>query len=133
MAPIIKSRMTLQALEQTAEFRALSVKQRFWVQTYVQSLVDGIVDPVLATQSAYATEGENARTFSYQLRRNRKIQATLRVFWNFGKSKRGIFLDDLQAEIAAARPGSAARERLIALYVQTIFGGKKSKKEKRKI
>ncbi|SRR6266576_563090 len=134
MAPIIKPRMTILELERTSEFRSLSVKQKLWLQTYVQSFIDcGGLDPILATQSAYQTQGENARTFSYQLLRNRKIQATLRVFWNFGKSKRGIFLDDLQAEIAAARPGSAARERLIALYAQTIFGGKKSKKQKRKI
>jgi hypothetical protein len=125
--------MTLPELEQTSEFRALSAKQKLWLQTYVQSFIDcGGLDPILATQSAYQTRGENARTFAYQLLRNKKIQATLRVFWNFGKSKRGIFLDDLQAEIQASRPGSAVRERLIALYAQTIFGGKKSKKQKRK-
>jgi hypothetical protein len=125
--------MTLSELEQTPEFRELkSVKQRFFLQTYVQSLIDGIVDPVLATQSAYQTDGENARTFAYQLLRNKKIQATLRVFWNFGKSKRGIFLDDLKAEIAASLPGSVVRERLIALYGQMVFGSKSPKKQKRR-
>src|SRR6266853_7040684 len=132
MTPTIKSRMTLAALEQTSEFLSLSVKQRFWVTTYIQSLIDcGMVDPILATQAAYQTQGENARTFAYQLLRNKKVQATLRVFWNFGKSKRGIFLDDLQAEIEASPIGSPARERLIALYAQMVFGVK-SPKIKRK-
>jgi hypothetical protein len=134
MAPIIKSpQMTLAELVQTPEFHALSVKQRFWVQTYIQTLVDGAVDPILATQSAYTTEGENARTMSYYVLRNKKVQGALRVFWNFGKAKRGVFIDDLKAEIEASRPGSAARERLISLYAQMVFGSTKWKKCKRSI
>jgi hypothetical protein len=138
MAPTTIPRMTHSELEQTPEFRSLSVKQKFWVTTYLQSLIDcGMVDPILATQAAYQNEGENARTMSYYVLRNKKVQATLRVFLNFGKSKRGVFIDDLKAEIEASRPGSAVRERLIALYAQVNFGAKipkslKSQKKRKK-
>lgn len=118
----------ISVVELSPEFKRLSVKQAFWLRTYCQTAIDLCsFDPVLATKNAYHTQGENARTFSYQILRNPKIQAALRVFLNFGKSKRGIFLDDLKAEIAS-RSGSAARERLLALYAEMAFGMKPKKK-----
>jgi hypothetical protein len=99
-------------LSQTAEFRALSARQQFWLRTYIESGSDA----VLATQAAYDTEGENARTFGYQVLRNNKIKKALRVFLNFGKSKRTILLEDLKADIEATKPGSVARARLRGLY-----------------
>jgi hypothetical protein len=128
MAPLVKSRMTRLALEQTPEFRALSVKGQLWIQTYIQSLIDlGTADPILATQSAFQNEGENARTMSYGVPRQKKIQACLRVFFNFGKTARGIFLDDLQAEMDAS--AGVKRERLLALYGQMKFGAKPKKQK----
>lgn len=133
MALKIKSRMTLAELEQTAEFKKLTPPQMMFVQTLVQSFLDcGVFDRRLATQAAYAVEGENARTWGAHLVRKPKIAAVLRVFQSYGKSKREILLDDLQAEIQAAPLGSKARAQLVALYGQAIFNGKKTKSKKGK-
>ena len=111
----------------------LSIRQQLWLQTYCQGLIDcGAFDPIFATQAAYDTEGENARTFSYQLLRNKKIQAALRVWRNAGKSARAIFLDELQAEIDASKPNSAARARLLAIKARMAFGVKKQKRKQNK-
>ncbi|HEV2523328.1 MAG TPA: hypothetical protein VGT24_13190 [Candidatus Acidoferrales bacterium] len=133
MVPNAKPRMTMTELEQTPEFLAItSARMRFWIRTYLQSLVDcGKADPILATQAAYDTEGENARTFSYRLLKKPKVQNVLRVFFNFGKSQKQIFVEDLKVEIAAAPTGSAQRERLISLYRELLFGKKSSKSPKR--
>lgn len=124
MKPFVhKSHMSLRQLEQTAEFQALSVQQRLFLQTYLQSLADtGKADALLATQVAFHNHGENARTMAYGVLKQKKIIVALRAWRNFGKSKRQIFLADLQAEIDASKAGSAARTRLQSLYAETIFG-----------
>src|SRR5579871_2914996 len=95
--------MSLDALSRTPEFKALTIRQALWLQTYVCSIRDlGIPDAVFATQSAFGNDGENARTMSYQLLRNPKVKAAIRVWQNFGKSERQIALDDLRADIAAS-------------------------------
>jgi hypothetical protein len=127
-----KKRMSLDALSRTAEFRSLSVRQQLWLQTYCQGLIDcGEFDPIFATRVAFDTEGENARTFSYQLLRNKKIQAALQVWRNAGKSARAIFLDELQTEIDASKPNSAARARLLVIKARMAFGVKSLKKQKK--
>jgi hypothetical protein len=124
-------KMTLAELEQTAEFKKLTPPQMMFVQTLVQSFLDcGVFDRRLATQAAYAVDGENARTWGAHLVRNPKIAAVLQVFHNFGKSKRGILLDDLRADIKAAKPGSAARAKLREIEAKLL--GVKPKKQKRR-
>ena len=122
----MSARMTLRQLESTPEFRALSAKGKLFVQTYLTSLIEtGNPDPVFATQVGF--QNANARTFSYQVLQQKKVQAALRVFRNFGKSRRQIVMQDLQAEIDATKPGTAARKKLLALYAN-VFGTKSSKK-----
>jgi hypothetical protein len=113
--------MSLNALSRTPEFRTLTVRQQLWVQTYCQSVIDlGAADLVFVTQASFATEGENARTFSYQILRNPKVKACLKVFTNFGKSKRAVFLDDVRADIKASRSGSPARAKLREIEAKLI-------------
>ena len=82
----IDPRMSTTALEQMPEYWSLSVKQRLFVQTLVQSALDGKPDAVLATAVAYSTP--NARTMSYHVLESPKIRAVLRVIRSFGKQSR---------------------------------------------
>jgi len=117
----------------TSEWAQLSVRQKFWLQTYLAGN-----DRVLATQCAYGTTGpENTRIFSYEVRKHPAIQAALNRYWN--RSPREILLRDLQANIKATKPGSMARIKAQALYAKLLAGGKipkskpsSSKKSKRR-
>ena len=76
-----KTKFNLRRLDRLPEFWKCSVRQRFWLQCYLAGIRAGITAPaVFATQSAYATEGENGRTFSYQVLKSPKIRAVLKVF-----------------------------------------------------
>lgn len=122
-------RMTIEQLRKTAQFHCLTPKLRMWVSTFLQSWIDlGIPDLRLSTQSAFATEGENARTLGYKVLRNPKIQACLRVIKQHGKTKRQIFLDGLEAEIASSKPGTVARSRLLETYASVAFRRKRKKR-----
>lgn len=114
--------MTIEQLSKTPEFRKLSPKQGLFLKTYIQSFLDlGEFDPKLATRSAYDTsQTEHARIFSYQLLKQKKVQAALRVWRNFGKSKRQIAIDDLETELNATPVGSAARRKLLALRAELL-------------
>jgi hypothetical protein len=67
---------------------------------------------------------------SYQLLRNPKVKAALRVWQNFGKSEKQIQLDDVRADIAASRPGSPARARLREIEVKLLGQSKKARRSK---
>jgi hypothetical protein len=109
----------------TVEWHRLSARQKFWLRTYLESGNDR----QFATAVAYATSGENARTFSYQVIRQKKIQTALNRYFN--KSPREIALDQLQADIRASHPGSAARAKLQVLYARMTRSTKRSKKRKK--
>jgi len=117
--------MSMAEFLKTVEWHRLSARQKFWLQTYLESGNDRN----FATTAAYETFGENSRTFSYQIVRQKKIQAALNRYFN--KGPREMFLDQLQADIKASRPGSAANARLRALYAQAAFGTKNSKELKK--
>jgi len=113
--------MSLDQLSRTPEFRTLTVRQQLWVQSYCVSVRDlGIPDTVFATQSAFGNDGENARTMSYQVLKNPKVKAAIRVWQNFKKSERQIILDDIRADIKASKPGSAARAKLREVEAKLI-------------
>jgi hypothetical protein len=125
-------RMTLAALQQTPEFKRLSVKAKLFVQTYVASYESfGIPDAVLATQAAYDTAGENARKMSYAVLKNKKVSACLKVWVDFGKSKRELFIEDLERQMKAAPEGTAKHDRLVQLYGEVSFGAKIRKPSKK--
>jgi hypothetical protein len=143
MILIKRSKMTLAQLEATPEFRSMMRKEKFFVQTLIQTTIDcGLPDLQFACSSAYGNSGENARTMAYQVLRHKKVQAALRVYQNFGKSPRQQraeeiqrarqqYIADVKAEMDAAT--GSKRERLVILYGQLIFGKfpKQSKKSKR--
>ena len=116
-------------LERTAEWRALSVQQRFWLASYVQSGKD----KTFATNCAYDVSPSNARTMGYYVLKNRKVQAALARY----KGARQVFLEKLQADLDASKPGSIARAKLQALIAEFAFEVKPkklkhSKKSKRR-
>lgn len=114
------SRLNIERLKNTPEFRALSAKAKLWIETYVQSALDlGEPDPIFATLSAYeTTAGENARTLSYKILGQKKIKNALRVWRN--KSKREVALEEIAAELEKTPPGSAARRRLLAAKAKLL-------------
>jgi hypothetical protein len=115
--------MQLAALQQTPAFKRLSVKAKMFVAGYVGSYESlGAPDAVFATRSAYQNDGENARKMSYAVLKNKKVAACLQVWRDYGKSKRALFLEDLEREMNVAADGSAKRNRLVQLYGQTAFG-----------
>lgn len=144
MIHITKSRMNRKALEQTKEFKRLSPRQRMFVLTIVQQVIQGAdLDSaaiLLATMSAAyePTTAESRRVFGYQLLGEKKIQAALRIYSRFGKSARQVAMDELKSAMDAAPEGSKKREKLVQLYGQAAFGisvpksRKSSKKSKRK-
>jgi hypothetical protein len=76
-----KIRFSLSRLEHLAEYWRCSIRQRFFLQTLLQGLHDGIERPeVFATQSAYNVTPKSARVFSYQLLQKPKILAVLKIF-----------------------------------------------------
>ena len=117
--------MSMPEFVKSPEWHALSAQQRFWLETYLASGND----KNFATVAAYDSEGESARTFSYQLVRHKKIRAALNRYFN--KSARDIFLEQLQADLAVSKPGSAARAKLRATYAAMVFGVKDPKKRKK--
>jgi hypothetical protein len=120
--------MSMEEFFKTVEWHRLSARQKFWLQTYLESGSDR----QLATNCSYESSGENARSFSYQIVRQKKIQAALNRYFN--KGPREIFLDQLQADIKASKSGSAANAKLRALFAQMAFGVslKQQKKGSRK-
>ena len=125
-----KKQMSLDALSHTPEFKALSIRQALFVQTWCQQIIDlGEADPAFTTKAAYDAEGETARTLRYELLSNKKIKAALQVFQNYGKPKREILLDELRADIKASKPDSAARAKLRAIELKLL--GSKPKRRMR--
>jgi hypothetical protein len=116
--------MNLEKFRATKEYLALSVKRRLWLLSFIA----GDFDKSLATQMAYQSTGQNTRTFGYHVLKAKKVKAALARYQN--KSKREIFMADLKTELAAAKPGSAARATLVALYGSLMFGKNKGRNRK---
>lgn len=122
--------MTLDALSRTPEFRALTVRQQLWIQTYCAAERDlGIPDTKLATRVAFECGDQNVHRISFQLLRKRRVKAVLKVWRTFGKSKRAVLLDEIYADIAASRPGSPARAKLREIEAK-LLGVKPKRKSK---
>jgi hypothetical protein len=117
--------MSIDEFYKTPEWHRLSAKQKFFIQSYLAS---GNNDQVFATNCAYdmATD-ESARTASYHIMRQKKIQAALNRYWN--KGSRELILEDLERDIAAAKPKSAAKRMLQRLYSKVLTGGKLPRKK----
>jgi hypothetical protein len=113
--------MSMPEFLKTAEWQRLTARQKFWLETYLASGNDR----QLATNCSYEISGENARTFSYQIVHQKKIQAALNRYFN--KSERDIFIEQLERDLKTAKPGSAARAKLQETLAQLKFGAKKSK------
>jgi hypothetical protein len=143
MIQLKRSNMTMPQLEATPEFQRCSRKQRFFIQTLIQSLIStGIADQVYATQCSRGNDGESARTESYRIMHTKKITDVIRVYETFGKSAQTIqreakkaarqqYIETVKAEMDAAPAGSAARARLVELYGSLVFGAHVSKPSKK--
>src|SRR2546425_3203854 len=121
--------LSMAQLKRTPEWQALSVQQRFWLESYIESGRD----KTFATKCAYDGPPSHARTMGYYVLKNRKVQAALACY----KGARQVFLERLQADFEKARPGSAAGAKLQALIAELAFEVKPkklkhSKKSKRR-
>jgi hypothetical protein len=111
----------------TPEFNKLSVRQKLWFRSYVESGSDRL----FATRCAYGTAGgESTRVFGYEVIRHPAIIAAMNRYFNL--SLRDIFLRELQADIKASKPGSMARAELQAVKAKVLAGGKLPKSTKRR-
>jgi hypothetical protein len=116
------SHLSIEELYKTPEWQRLSAQQKFWVQSYLASGMD----QQFATNCAYNAEGESSRAFSYAIVKAKKVQAALNRY--FCKSPRQILIEQMQSDIAAAKPGSTARVQAQKLLAQFLTGGKLPKK-----
>src|ERR1700728_2577529 len=109
--------MTLEALQQTPEFRRLSPKIALWVSTYVANFImGGSLDPLFATRSSYdCSSDKSSRAFGYEILENKKVQAVLKVYFNFGRTEREIDLEQIEEALTKAEPGSVAHQRLLSI------------------
>jgi hypothetical protein len=116
-----KTHMDGSTFEKTAEWQKLSVRQKYWMQTYLASGND----QVFATQLAYNTTEKSTRTFSYEVIKQKKIQAALNRYFN--RSEKDISLAQLEREIKKAK--GTARIKLQMQFAELKFGNapKKSK------
>jgi hypothetical protein len=117
--------MSIDEFYKTPEWHRLSVQQKFFVQSYLASGNDRL----FATHCAYNAEGESARTVSYHIMRQKKIQAALNRYWN--RSLRDIEIQELEADIKASKPGSLARAAFKEMLAQVQAGGKLPKRSKK--
>jgi hypothetical protein len=138
MIRINKSEMPLEALEQTKAFKRLQPRQRMFVLTIVQQIVDGFdLDSAaisMATQAASyePTTAESRRIFGYQMLREKKILEVLRIYSRFGKSARQVAIDELKSAMDAAPEGSLERRKLVAQYGKIVFKASKKKSKRKK-
>ena len=110
-----KKHLTFAELEQTPQFRKLTIKQQFWLRSYIESGLDGI----WATQVVFeCTALGSARAYSYEILQNKKIIAALN--WYFRRTDSEILLNEVRADIAASRPGSPARAKLREIEAKLI-------------
>jgi hypothetical protein len=134
MIHINKSAMSLEALKQMQAFKRLRPRQRMFVLTVVQQIIDGFdLDSAaisMATQAASyePTTAESRRIFGYQMLREKKILDVLRIYSQFGKSARQVAIAELKSAMDAAPEGSLERRKLVAQYGKLVF--KLSKKLK---
>ena len=95
----LAERMNLIRLEQTPEYRALTLKQRLFVAAYCEGgLATGVYDAVQAVFAAYKCKSmETARVMSYSLMGNIRIVAVLNR--HFGTSPTEEFFVQLNRAI----------------------------------
>lgn len=79
-----RKKLGLDELEQTQEYQSLTPKQRLFCATYCAGgLLNGVYDPVAATQTAYVCKNaESARVMSYALMSNIRIVEVLNLHFN---------------------------------------------------
>jgi hypothetical protein len=115
-----KTHMSIAEFLKTPEWARLSVNQKFWVRSYLES-----DDPILAAQMSYPDVAlYNIRTFSYKVLGQAKIKAALNRYFN--RSERDIYLAGLERDIRRAK--GAAKLKLQMRFAELKFG--KSKRSK---
>jgi hypothetical protein len=105
----------------TPEFARLSPHQKMWLRSYLDS--DNLI---FAAYAAYPNVAEeHLRAFSYKVRRQKKIQAAMDRYFN--RSKRDIFLDQLERDIKKSK--GPAKIELQMRFAELKFG-KQAKRKK---
>jgi hypothetical protein len=102
--------ISIAAAEASAEWKALTPKQKAWIGFFVQSN-----DGLAATKLVYAVKSDrNARSLMYEMQRNPRVTAVLGLL--AGLTEREIFLEGLKDGIRRAKKGSVAYVRAMSLF-----------------
>jgi hypothetical protein len=111
------SQISIEELKRTPEFRKLTCRQSFFVESYLTTLVQfGESDVKFATRAAYqvSTE-ESARALGYGLLKNKDIAAVLDLYFKSGQTQSDKDLLRAEKHLAAAAPGSDAAVALLSM------------------
>jgi hypothetical protein len=108
-------RLPLAELATHPEWSALTVKQRMFLSSYIQSGLDtGIYDAEFAVRSSYNVDEKNAVILSYELLANSKIRRVLDL--HFGRTE----FDSVLADLAKIIKKSLRRDSKTGLSDATI-------------
>lgn len=109
-----KSTMNKETFHASSQYRALTEKQRTWVDSFAD-----FQDAALATQAAYGVAGT-----PYAAMLSRKIETSPRVIaaldFYFARTPRDRFIRDLQYDIRRSK--GIARIEAQRLYAKFVFG-----------
>jgi hypothetical protein len=111
-----KTRLTVEQVALSSEYRRLTKRMQKWVCVYIQGFLDtGEWDPVKATQAAYTSANLNvARATTWRVKRHPQMKEVIDLFINSKKSPQELALEEMQRHLDAAEPGSVAAQRLLA-------------------
>jgi hypothetical protein len=106
--------MTWERLEASAQWTALTVKQKIWFVVFM-----GTGDALVATRAAFDCKSErNMKIMSYEARRHPALRSAIGFYC--GRSERELFLEELQRTIS--RESGIAKTKSQALYARLAFG-----------
>lgn len=119
MPAATEPRMSLEVLKRTKEWNACTPKQRFWLETFVESNGDAL----LATQNAYGFKNElYAQQFTHQVQGNVHVRAVLNLL--SGRSERDEFLDALSKKLLKKLRSKADLTVADKEAIQHLFAGR---------
>jgi hypothetical protein len=111
-----KTRLTVEQVALSSEYRRLTKRMQKWAVAYIgHYLATGEWDPVKATQAAFTSANLNvARATTWRVKRHPQMKEVINLFVNSKKSPQDLALEEMQRHLDAAEPGSVAAQRLLA-------------------
>ena len=109
--------LTLEEFHASPEFRALTDRQRKWVDIVVVTR-----DPDRDTREAFGATNNDAyaKMLTGKVETSPRVRAALHLF--YGRTEREAFLEDVKTDLRRSKPGSIARTKFASLYAKLTFG-----------